>query len=165
MSAQILFSQCHMFGHSPVVHWTCGQVFVSCCGSHSKLKHPNVGSLSKKKMSILLHMRQGTSTRRALWTIHVKLRFPQLPGSGKANCDEPAGKCHCKGRKRQRKPHVADSGLSVGASLGHVRLRKSGLVAVQRMFKRHDQNPQWGSTHDPPPPVTLSPVVQHNPFQ
>jgi len=50
-------------------------------------------------MSILLHSRQGTSTRWALWThthrqVQVKFQLVWLPGSDKANCNELGGKRH-----------------------------------------------------------------------
>jgi len=43
-------------------------------------------------MSILLHTGRGTSAQQALQTlahkqVQVKLRLPQLPGSGNAECD------------------------------------------------------------------------------
>jgi len=74
--------------------------------------------------------------------VQVKLRFPQPPESSKADGDELTEKCHCKGRKRQMKSHVGQLRWSVGDSLGLVPLRKGGLVVLQRMFKRHDLNPQ-----------------------
>jgi len=59
----------------------------------------------------------------------------------------------------QWKLQVANSRLSGGTLWVLSSLRKGGLVAVQMMFKRRHWNPQWGSTCDPPSPVTTSPFV------
>ena len=59
---------------------------------------------------------------------------------------------------------VADSQLSVEDSLSPVLVKKGWVGGGAENVKRHDWNPQWGSTCDPPLPVTRSSFVQHVPL-
>jgi len=75
-----------------------------------KMRHHHWGAnpcwkKKKKKKSVLLHTGRGSSAQHALWTlthgqVQVKLRLPQLPGSGNAECDsaEMLGNVVKKGR-------------------------------------------------------------------
>jgi len=92
----------------------------------------------------------------------VKLQLLWLPVSGKANDNKLTGKCDCKERKAQRKTHVADAEWRLSESCPcwervswwWWRECSNGMIVVHN----------WGQLHcDPPPPVTLSSLVQHNP--
>jgi len=81
-------------------------------------------------MSILLHARPGTSAQQALSTlahrqVQVKLRLPQLPGSGNAECDnaEMLGNIVKKGGGAKEVSGF-DSRLSGGNSLSPVLVKK-----------------------------------------